>query len=1243
MKRKLWIAAALALFIAALYLGTAAADPGGNCGADVTWQLDTYTGVLTISGSGPMWDFSEDNRPGWYNDFGIITSVVIEEGVTTIGDYAFYRPGLGSSPIADVSIPGSVRTIGKYAFAGCASITALEIPDTVTSIGTGAFYYCDGLADENGFIIFRNVLYGYTGFAAHVTVPEGITAISGSAFRTNVNLTEITLPDSLITIHEYAFFACHNLASVTLPEQLTSIQKYAFSGCTGLEIVVFPENLAFIGPYAFEYCTNLGEAVVYNPETVIAGTTFDQCGYFRISGYSSSTACTFAQGHGIHFEPLDGQCGDNLTWTLSRGVLTVSGTGPMWDFYDELTPGWLVHARKITSIVIEDGVTTVGAVAFQFYTKPGESLVTDVRLPEGLTSIGEYAFSTCSNLTELDIPDSVISVESGALSECYGLADENGFVIFRDELYCYAGSSARVTIPAYITAISGSAFVNCENLTEVILPSGLNTIRDHAFYKCTNLSSVALPEGLTSIQYDAFEFCRSLERIELPESLLFIGSAAFCGCESLTEAAVYNPETVINNTAFLDCGNLTLYGFSSSTADTYAQGHEIPFVPLDGECGDGLTWTLIRGTLRVSGTGPMWDFNDDDPAWIIHSGRITSVVLEEGVKSVGDYAFYFLPMGTSLIIDVSLPASLDSIGDYAFAGCSSLTALDIPYSVRFMGSGALYRCDGLADGNGFILFRNTLYGYTGSSAHVTVPAGVTEISGSAFKDCLFLEEITLPSGLNNIREYAFDNCACLASITLPQSLTAIQRYAFCWCTGLESVTIPGNVIFVGPSAFTHCTALTEAVILNPDAVIGLNAFGDCPGLSVCGMLPSTAKTYAEGHSIPFTAIGGPCGDNVTWSWNRSTDVVTFSGTGPMWDYTWENHSPLYYHSDMTVAVIEDGVTSVGAFLFHGCHKLVHVSIPNSVSVLGDSAFTYCSLLDNVVIPYGVTSIRGLFTSCTSLAHITLPSSLVKIGQSAFYGCTALENLDFVPDSVTTIETNAFYGCTGLTSVFVPRGIRLIDDYVFRDCTNLTSIAIHRDVTRIDRYAFDGDTKLKSVYYEGVRSEWNAIAIDPDHNDPLLSAVLYCKLAVTFDTVGGYPEIEPQAVNWEELPTEPEAPQKIGARFAGWYTDPNYTERYNFLIPVTADMTLYASWAYPAPAGVLKLPAILTSIEDQAFAGVGAEGVIIPDSVNFIPDSAFEGSGVLYVFGFPGSAAETFALSHPSLIFVPIDQNWLSTH
>ena len=392
----------------------------------------------------------------------------------------------------------------------------------------------------------------------------------------------------------------------------------------------------------------------------------------------------------------------------------------------------------------------------------------------------------------------------------------------------------------------------------------------------------------------------------------------------------------------------------------------------------------------------------------------------------------------------------------------------------------------------------------------------------------------------------------------------------------------------------------------------------------------------------LTGENGMCGNDVYWEKNGST--LTITGTGPMWDYTWSGHSPFYYDSDITTVIIEDGVTSIGAFMFHGCPNLASVSIPDSVGILGSSAFTYCSALDNVTVPYGVRSIPGTFSHCTSLSNITLPDTVTSFGPAAFMDCKSLTSLDFVPDTVTRIQYNAFSGCTGLTTVYLPRGITAIEDYFFRDCTNLVSVAIHKNITRIYKYVFDGCTSLQSVFYEDVRASWNAIDINEAGNEPLLNAQLYCKSAVVFDSRGGT-EVPMQALDWEEPAAEPSDPMKYGSLFSGWYTDASCTgEPYDFTAPVYGDITLYAGWITPEPLGILKLPADLTTIEEQAFLNVAAQGVIIPDTVTTIAGSAFRDSAVRYIYGCPGSEAEDFAADHPSdFIFVPVDDDWIANH
>ena len=186
------------------------ADDSGWCGSNVTYSFVSSTGTLTISGTGTMYSYSDVSNWPWYNYRSSIKKVVINNGVTSIGDYAFtYCKGLTS-----ITIPNSVTSIGYYAFSGCSGLTSVTIPNSVTSIGGGAFNKCSGLTS--------------------ITIPNSVTSIAESAFFGCTGLTSLTIPNSVTSIEEYAFQKCTGLTSVTIGNGVTSIGTGAFSGCTGL-------------------------------------------------------------------------------------------------------------------------------------------------------------------------------------------------------------------------------------------------------------------------------------------------------------------------------------------------------------------------------------------------------------------------------------------------------------------------------------------------------------------------------------------------------------------------------------------------------------------------------------------------------------------------------------------------------------------------------------------------------------------------------------------------------------------------------------------------------------------------------------------------------------------------------------------------------------------------------------------------------------------------------------------------
>ena len=228
-----------------------------RCGDSITWTLDDL-GNLTLSGSGEMWDYVYNDSP--FKDSGIKT-VTIEDGITSIGDCAFY----GCSGLTELTLPNSVRSIGDYAFSGCSGLTELILPSSVTSIGDYAFYGCSGLTE--------------------LILPNSVTSIGDGAFLGCSGLTELTLPNSLTEIGKYAFRGCSGLTELILPNSVTSIGQSAFYGCSGLTELTLPNSVWSIGYYAFYGCSGLTELTLPNSVTSIGDGAFGDC-----SGLSKITS-----------------------------------------------------------------------------------------------------------------------------------------------------------------------------------------------------------------------------------------------------------------------------------------------------------------------------------------------------------------------------------------------------------------------------------------------------------------------------------------------------------------------------------------------------------------------------------------------------------------------------------------------------------------------------------------------------------------------------------------------------------------------------------------------------------------------------------------------------------------------------------------------------------------------------------------------------------------------------------------
>ena len=344
--------------------------------ADITWTLSD-DGTLTISGT-DMRNYSEGGSP-WYSQRSEIKKVEIKEGVTVIGNNAFY----GCSNLSSISIPNSVTNIGNQVFYKCSGLSSIIIPNSVTSIGVRGFFYCYSLTSIN--------------------IPDRVTNISLQTFEGCRSLTSITIPNSVVNIRSSAFAYCSGLTSITIPNSVTSIESSAFSACSDLASVTIGNSVTSIEAAAFSDCSKLTSVTIGNSVTNIGKNVFNGCNIQKIEINSSALLEKDYDENNYHWL-IYSTFGENVKECIigsevkKIGNYTFSG------------------CSNLTSVTIPNTVKSIGERAFN-----GCSGLTSITIPNSVTSIGSSAFKACSKLTSITIPNSVTSVGGGTFHSCSSL------------------------------------------------------------------------------------------------------------------------------------------------------------------------------------------------------------------------------------------------------------------------------------------------------------------------------------------------------------------------------------------------------------------------------------------------------------------------------------------------------------------------------------------------------------------------------------------------------------------------------------------------------------------------------------------------------------------------------------------------------------------------------------------------------------------------------------------------------
>lgn len=564
-----------ALLLLALCIGASAAGTSGKCGPSAYWSFDSSTGTLTISGSGAMNDYEYGNDYPWMDYRDSIQTIVIGDQITQIGRYAF--PWTACSTI---QFGKSVRSIGAKAFSGCRNLNGdLTLPDSVQIVGDSAFAGCTGLTGTltlgNGLqTIGFNAFYDCP-FSGDLVIPDSVTMIGIQAFYCRpYYLPEtqgtLTLGKNLRTIGESAFCESRYTGSLTIPDSVVEIGERAFCDCGNLNgTLTLGKNLRMIGKEAFSGCAFTGSLTIPEGITEIADGTFSFL-------YQSS---------GMFTGKL----------TLPSTLKTIGASAFSYtDFSGEL--------------LIPDGVTSIGANAFKECDGFGGLL----SLPDSVKTVGEWAFYLCKGFTGLKLSASLTKIEERSFAHMYGLKTEvvipEGVTEIGEGAFSCSHMPS-VRFPSTLKKIGKQAFYltfGLTNYSTITFPNGLEVIEDEAFDSCYFKNAVVLPASIKSIGKKVFDgYQYSGKRNDIPIGVYFLG------------AAPQIVGTLNANCSFpSDWTLFYLPGTSGWTGDTY-EGYKI--VPWDGET----RWD----NLRTSKFGYGWDNkgNEIETSWSVNTdtGKIT--------------------------------------------------------------------------------------------------------------------------------------------------------------------------------------------------------------------------------------------------------------------------------------------------------------------------------------------------------------------------------------------------------------------------------------------------------------------------------------------------------------------------------------------------------------------------------------------------------------------------------------------
>ena len=751
-----------------------------------------------------------DTNFNYYSGSVSIPSSVTYAGrtytVTAVGRSAFRQ----SSNLTSVTIPSTVTLIDYGAFYNCLGLTSITIPNSVTTLGEFCFMSCENLTN--------------------ITLSNALTSIPRQCFTYCTSLTSITIPGSVKSIYYFAFFNCQSLRNVTLQEGVEQIFNSAFGSCTSLESFTIPASVTTIVEGILANCTSLASINVNSSNTH----------YRSVNG----VLFTAAMDSLLQYPPMK----SGTVYSIPASVKVIGSNA-------------FSNCVNLESVTVPNGLTTIGSWAFSYCDN-----ITTFDIPASVTQIGNSFLANCTSLVNIEVATN----NQNYMSDYGVLYTIDGKLLIQ---YPCARPDKHYSILNSADSIGYNAFSSCLNLKSIYIPSGIKTIEQNTFFGA-NLERVVIDEGLERIERYAFSSCVYLKSIYLPSTLNyiaelafyvdtqlgqitfagstppFIGSNAFYGTGyNYEEAELFVPANAVGNYQSLDW-NTSIFYPHVNPISSLVSGNTFTIDSLNFEVLDNnlnVKMTEVTSTdIEDPGISPKVSYQGNlctvtmladhalayctkmkraeipfsvqtvDRYCAYGSTKLENLILREGIKQIGGFAFSHI----NIITSVDIPASVDSISGDAFSYDPALRSINVS------GTSSKY-CS--VDGILFTKDKKRLVAFANG----------------------YGQEYTVPNGTQIIGQGAFRGASSLTNVVLPKSLRRLENYAFADCSGFDGIDVPNGVTTIGNYTFVGCTAMTRADLPATLTELGYGSFNNVTGLSqlnVRATTPPTCLTNFNAHS-----------------------------------------------------------------------------------------------------------------------------------------------------------------------------------------------------------------------------------------------------------------------------------------------------------------------------------------------------------------------------------------------------------